>query len=368
MDPARLTALLAHSVAVIVANQASTGAYLASPSFPVYRYSWLRDGAFIADAMSRAGRVESAEAFFAWCDRVVVARRDRIASLIARGAVGESIPATDFLHTRFTVDGDDGDEEWEEFQLDGYGAWVWALVEHTRRHGRPIASLEGARLSMHYALAFWDHPNYDWWEEHGDQRHLSTLASLYGGAAALASVPEVPAEEREALQAAMDRIRTCVVDAARPIGSLPKWLGNDAVDASLLAVSTPFGLLAPDDPLMLRTTTRIEQELVHDGGVHRYARDVYFGGGEWVLLAGFLGWHQHRMGRRDAALASLAWMAAQATPDLDLPEQVPTHLLFPDRYAGWVELRGPIATPLLWSHAMLLILADELGLLAEALR
>jgi hypothetical protein len=33
-----------------------------------------------------------------------------------------------------------------------------------------------------------------------------------------------------------------------------------------------------------------------------------------------------------------------------------------------VELRGPIATPLLWSHAMLLVLADELGLLAEALR
>lgn len=368
MDPARLQALATHSIAVIAANQAPSGAYLASPAFPVYRYSWLRDGAFIADAMSRAGRVESAEAFFAWCDRVVVARRDQVASLIARRDAGEAIPRADFLHTRFTVDGDDGQEEWEEFQLDGYGAWVWALVEHARRHGRPIVSLEGARLSSRYALAFWDHPNYDWWEEHGDQRHISTLASLYGGAAALASLVALPGEERHALHAAMDRIRTCVLDAAGPIGHVPKWLGSDAVDASLLAVATPFGLLAPDDPLMVRTTAAIERDLVHGGGVHRYAQDVYFGGGEWILLAGFLGWHQVREGRRAAALASLDWMAAQATPGLDLPEQVATHLLFPDRYADWVELRGPIATPLLWSHAMFLILADELGLLAAVLR
>ena len=102
------------------------------------------------------------------------------------------------------------------------------------------------------------------------------------------------------------------------------------MDASLLALSTPFGLLAPDDPLMVRTTAEIERQLVHGGGVHRYALDVYFGGGEWVLLAGFLGWHLVRCGRREDALAALDWMAAQATPALDLPEQVATHVLFPD--------------------------------------
>ena len=62
-----LVQLCRRSIEVIEAGQASTGAYLASPSFPVYRYSWFRDGAFIADAMSRVGRGDSAERFFAWC-------------------------------------------------------------------------------------------------------------------------------------------------------------------------------------------------------------------------------------------------------------------------------------------------------------
>ena len=45
----RLQDLARHSVAVIRAGEAPSGAYIASPTFSVYRYSWLRDGAFIAD-------------------------------------------------------------------------------------------------------------------------------------------------------------------------------------------------------------------------------------------------------------------------------------------------------------------------------
>ena len=55
----RVATLVDHSLTVIAGNQAASGAYPASPTFPVYRYCWFRDGAFIADAMSRAGRVES---------------------------------------------------------------------------------------------------------------------------------------------------------------------------------------------------------------------------------------------------------------------------------------------------------------------
>jgi len=363
MDQARFRALVAHSIAVIAAHQASTGAYLASPNFPVYRYSWLRDGAFIADGMSRAGQVESADAFFAWCERVVLARRERIERLIARRAARDPIDNAEFLPTRFTADGADGVEAWTEFQLDGYGAWVWALIAHARRHGRPLPSLDGARLSIRYATAFWEHPNYDWWEEHAERRHVSTLASIHGGARALAGWEGIDPDERAALSAEADLIRTCVIDAATPLGHVPKWLGSDAIDASLISVATPFGLLAADDPLMVRTVDEIERQLVHDGGVHRYALDTYFGGGEWLLLAALLGWHQVRTGRRADALRQLDWMAAQATPAGDLPEQVSDHLLFPDRFDEWRERWGPVATPLLWSHGMFLTLAAELGLL-----
>jgi GH15 family glucan-1,4-alpha-glucosidase len=58
-------------------------------------------------------------------------------------------------------------------------------------------------------------------------------------------------------------------------------------------------------------------------------------------------------------------VADHATPDGHLPEQVPDRLLHPQHRDEWLERWGPVATPLLWSHGMYLILTDELGLLPE---
>ena len=362
IDLARVRAIAARSIEVITTNQDPGGAYVASPNFPVYRFSWLRDGAFIADAMSRAGHVGSAEAFFGWCARVVCDRGDRIESLVARRRAGDAIGATDFLHTRFTVTGEETGEEWTDFQLDGYGAWLWALDAHRRRHGRTIAPfLAGATLSARYVAAFWDHPSYDWWEEHLHERHSSTLAALYAGLAAAASWEAVAGHEREAFAATASTIRETVRADAERLGHLPKWLGGDDVDGSLLAAGVPFGLVAPDDPLMTATVAAVESALVVDGGVHRYLDDTYYGGGRWLLLAALLGWHQATVGRMDDARFELAWMVAQATAAGDLPEQVLDQVLEPSGVAEWTERWGPVATPLLWSHAMFLTLALELG-------
>jgi hypothetical protein len=38
-----------------------------------------------------------------------------------------------------------------------------------------------------------------------------------------------------------------------------------------------------------------------------------------------------------------------------LPEQVNSVMLAPAHYDRWVKLRGPIASPLLWTHAKYLI-------------
>lgn len=361
IDRSRLGRLAQRSVAVIRANQAPSGAYLASPNFPVYRYSWLRDGAFIADAMSRAGDIASAEAFLAWCARVIEARADRIESLVARRATGGSIDRSEFLPTRYTVDGEEGREDWTEFQLDGYGTWLWALDAHGRRHHRSIEPwLAGATASARYAAAFWDHPSHDWWEEHPDRVHISTLAAICAGLEAAGSWQALDAEARVNFATTAASIRRAIVEDAGRAGHLTKWLGSDAVDASLIAVATPFGVFAADDPLMRATVERIEVELVHGCGVHRYLEDTYFGGGEWLLLAAFLGLHRARTGRSAEAMAALDWIADQATPAGDLPEQVSGHVLAPAALAPWIERWGPVATPLLWSHAMFLSLAIEL--------
>lgn len=358
-----LDRLLRHSVAVIEANQASTGAYLASPSFAVYRYSWFRDGAFIADAMSRAGRTASTEAFFRWCADVVVARTAKIEQQVRARRTGEVVDHVDLLHCRYTIDGAEAPEEWWTFQLDGYGTWLWALDQHARRHR---ASLEpyadGAALCVAYLSAFWAEPSYDWWEENDGHQHTSTLAAIHGGLEAAAQ-----------WDVFNDRVRAGAATAAAEIsreirrrgirgGRLTKWLDGDGLDASLISCATPFRVFAPDDPVAVATVEAVERELRRPGGgVHRHPNDSYFGGGEWLLLAALLGWYYAEVGRTADARAQLQWLAAQATPSGDLPEQVDGNLLIPEARAGWEQRWGHVATPLLWSHAMLLTLALELG-------
>lgn len=317
--------LLRRSVEIIRSGQAPTGAYVASPAFLAYGYSWLRDGSFIADAISRAGEVESAEAFFGWCARLLVSRR----AVIESGGR---------LDARYTVDGEEPPGPWSGYQLDGYGSWLWALAEHERRHGRRLEDVrEGASLSADYVEARWREPCFDWWEER-EGLHAVTLAAVAAG---------LREQGRN--------------EAANEVRALGAARLHDRLDASLLACGVPFGLVEPGSAELAAAVEEIEQGLVVDRGVHRHAEDVYYGGGLWLLLAGFLGWHYAAVGRRDEAEAQLEWIEARATPGGELPEQVATHLLHPEERRRWVDEHGPPPCPLLWSHAMYVTLATELG-------
>ncbi|PKQ14748.1 MAG: glycoside hydrolase family 15, partial [Actinobacteria bacterium HGW-Actinobacteria-8] len=73
VENASTTDLTEHSLAIIRILQTPEGAYPASPDFSAYRgYCWFRDGAFIADAMSACGDIDSAEAFFEWCASTIL--------------------------------------------------------------------------------------------------------------------------------------------------------------------------------------------------------------------------------------------------------------------------------------------------------
>jgi GH15 family glucan-1,4-alpha-glucosidase len=96
--------------------------------------------------------------------------------------------------------------------------------------------------------------------------------------------------------------------------------------------------------------------------VHRFTADVFYGGGQWLLLSCLLGWNQAAAGDVDAGWRYLRWAAGQADAAGDMPEQVEDHLLHAGHRQEWIDRWGTVAQPLLWSHAMFLILADELGL------
>lgn len=361
-----LRALAARSVAVIADHQDVGGAYPASPTFSVYQFSWFRDGAFIADAMSRAGETSSADSFFDWCARIINERRTLISSLIERHQAGEPIGRDDHLPTRYTLDGAPTGEDWWDFQLDGYGTWMFMLVEHLERHGRSVDSCSPELCSAlercaDYLCEFWSEPCFDWWEEDVDGVHVSTLVSIEAGLRAVARVGFVTGERRDRCRSTS----TAIVDFVRAHGMIDghliKTVGRgDRVDASLIAAFVPFGTFDPTGEIATRTHARIVDDIAPDG-VHRYLGDTYFGGGRWVVLAGFVGAFEAATGRTSDALRRLTWMCEQQTSDGLLPEQTIDHVLDERFVEEWIERWGDVATPLLWSHAMYLTLVDEIG-------
>ena len=351
------------SRSVILENQHPSGAFPAAIDYSVYNYCWFRDGSFIADALSRTGDIESATRFHSWCQRVLDERSVHINELISRKAAGEIVAGSDMLPTRFTLDGADGSEDWWDFQLDGYGTWLWVLAAHLRRHEiDPGPFLPAVGTVVGYLAAFGDQPCFDWWEEHEEHQHLSTLCSAIAGLDSAAGLlPERPAV---AATEAASRLRAVVQDSSSETGHLTKWVGSTAVDGSLLSAAVPFAVFEPGSAVAEATYERVLAELVADG-VYRYRGDTFYGGGEWIILTAWLGLYEAATDRLDLASSRRDWIVAQAQPNGDLPEQVATHAQYPDRIDEWDKKWGPVATPLLWSHAMFLTLDTALQTRAE---
>src|SRR5690606_23201975 len=128
----------------------------------------------------------SAEAFYRWAAQTLSSHEGKIERLLAMLERGESPVETDYLPTRFTLDGAIGSDDWTEFQLDGYGTWLWGAAQFCAEHPALWKELRpAAALTVRYLATLWRSPNYDCWEEHREQIHTATLAAIYGGLTAV---------------------------------------------------------------------------------------------------------------------------------------------------------------------------------------
>jgi len=353
-----MTNLHERSIEIILEGQAASGAYIASPNFSQYRACWLRDGTWIAYAMDCVGQHDSARKFYEWTDRTLRGYAGQVDALIAKLARNETPDESDYLPTRFTLDGRLVPGHWGDFQLDGYGTWLWGLVQHVvQTDDDEFYSTvhDTVQLVTRYLAALWQQPNYDCWEENREHIHPATLAAIYGGLNEIAD----PALNTRAVA---DAVRQFTLERGVTDGHFVKYFGNPAVDSSLLWTAVPYGLVGTTDPLFEETLRRIEDDLHRPGGgVYRYRKDVYFGGGEWLLLTAWLGWVYVMREERERAAALLDWIETQADAEGLLPEQMTAHPLAPEHYQMWVDKWGVVANPLLWSHAMYLIFVECLN-------
>lgn len=351
--------LFEKSISIILQNQSKEGAFIASPEFPTYHFCWMRDGSFIAYAMDTAGKYDAAEKFYSWVDRVINRYGSKLDVIEEKLSKGEKLEKGDFLNARYTMEGyDEEDKGWGNFQLDGYGTWLWGLAQHVKFTNK-VSLIEDYKNSINTSIRYieklWFYPNYDVWEENSDKIHTSTLACLYGG---LISINKYL--KREDVKMLACSIKTFILTNCTLNNSFIKYIGTDEVDSSLTWLGIPFNVVDVNSDIFQDTLNRIEKELVHNYGAHRYAKDTYYGGGEWILLSCSFALCCLKRGEYGKAEAIKKWVESQADENGNLTEQVCSHVNNEIYYPYWVKNWGEVAKPLLWSHAMYIILTKEI--------
>ncbi len=354
-DPAATMRL---SVASILRNQAESGAFVASPDFAEYRYCWLRDGSFIAYALDRAGEHDASARYHAWVDGAIEGIGEMIDGAVERRRRGVILNLAHMPPARFALDGTTVADDWPNFQIDGYGTWLWALGQHLLSTGRDALpdELRGSvERVARYLAGFALSRCFDVWEESGNGLHTSTLACVYGGLTTAARL----LDDTDLLDRA-EAVRGLARAGAARLGRYVKSSECDDVDASLLWLSTPFRLVERGDDHFAQTVRAIEEQLTFIGGLRRYPGDTYFGSGAWPVLTASLGWHHLAAGEHAAARHCRDWVTSHFDGQGRLPEQLGGEQRDPGHYREWVERWGSPAMDLTWSHAMYVVLCAAL--------
>jgi GH15 family glucan-1,4-alpha-glucosidase len=378
--------IIRKSIDIILAGQDSTGSFPASTEFPGFHYSWLRDGTFIAHSMLVSGHANSTKRFLQWENSAIAPLEAIVEKVEERTKKGEKLDPYEFLPARYTMEGKiekrkgdgyffakvfgnvyateagtDTAGEWNMFQVDSYGIWMWGLAQYLEKTG-DIALLneckKAVELSIRYLKCVWDMKCYDSWEEYGAYQHPSTLGCVAGGLKAINKFLK-----RTDVDDLAEKVKAKILALQLPDGTLPKYVGTTSTDSSLIWLGQPYKVFSPNEPIMQKTIARVKEKLLVNGGVKRYLEDVYFGGGKWIVQTCWLGWYDVLAGNKDEAIRLLEWCEDHATTDLLYPEQVLEDVNFPEHTDVWKKnLWDHSPTPLLWAHAMYLILVDALGI------
>lgn len=314
-----------------------TGAIVAAPTTSLpewiggsrnwdYRFTWIRDSAFILGAFFRAGFIEEGTAYFDFILQRVFNGDLRILCDIHGAAAGEE---RELVHLEGFAGSSPvriGNAAANQVQLDIYGSLLdaaWLYFEH----GGVITSTEWERLReiIRIVLRIWDKPDSGIWEARSRQRHYTyskvwAWVALDRGARIAERLSS--REDVTAWQQAAEQIRTTVLEQAwnNDQGFFAQYFGSDTVDASLL-VMPETGFISATDPRFASTLSAIQRKLGHPTQpvFYRYDTGEFDDGiGEpegYFLLMSF--WYVDALIAQKnlpAARAAIEQLIAMATP------------------------------------------------------
>ncbi len=340
-----------------------------------YSYVWPRDGALVANALVRAGHVDTTRRFFLFCRDIITREGYMLHKYNPDGSLGSS------WHAWTTRDG------WNQLpvQEDETALVIWSLWERYQRH-HDVEFVAQLYLRLIKSAADWmcDYrdektklPKHSWdvWEERRGVLAF-TVAAVWAGLQAAAKFTDTFGEDdlslkyrqaaAEVKQGAIDHLydpqlgRFMRMIVFHEDGAITK---DQTLDSSMWALFR-FGMFSPDDPMIQRTMDAIEQRLTVKtpvGGVARYENDYYHQvsqdianvpGNPWFICTLWIAqWHIARaktLTDLHEAVPTLEWVAQHGLRSGVLAEQV-------DPYTD-----APLSvSPLTWSHAEVLMTVHD---------
>jgi GH15 family glucan-1,4-alpha-glucosidase len=248
-----------------------------------YRYTWIRDTAFLLRALHHLGFEWEAFEYFAFIlDTLASSAHDHTFDIQIMYGIGGERDLTE--HTLDHLSGYGGarpvrvgNGAFDQHQHDVWGMLLDSVAIHIHRGGQ-IGPVAWAGLSslVEAAIAGFTEPDQGIWEMRGEPQHFVASKVMCWVAAdrgARLARDRDDHEQADKWQAAADAMKAEVCDkGVDDRGVFTQYYGTKELDASLLLLPI-MGFLPPDDDRIRKTVLAIADELTKDGLVLRYRVD-----------------------------------------------------------------------------------------------
>lgn len=263
-----------------------------------YRYVWIRDGAYGAEALLLAGDPVSCRQFLEFTlnvtdlvDKPYASPFVRVDGTLAYGERELRWMAGHRGSRPVRV----GNAASRQLQVDVEGEVLWVVWRYWRMTGDRSFVRDywwAIQAIADWILSGWEQPDASLWEFRGlrDEFVHSRVLCWVGLAAAERLAEEVVnrpdlARRWQAGRLAVEQ-SVWELEEASGIGRFPQSRRSPQADAALLTLPL-YGFVDVDHPAFQRTLEAIETELVHDGLVFRYRQDHLGEVAHPFTLAGF---------------------------------------------------------------------------------
>ncbi|MCB1488643.1 MAG: glycoside hydrolase family 15 protein [Bauldia sp.] len=260
-----------------------------------YRFCWLRDSALTLYALVNSGYRAEAEAWRQWVRRATAGHPKQLQ--IMYGISGERWLPEMEVPWLSGYEGSQpvrvGNAAADQVQLDIYGEIAETLFVARQTGLGPLDKTNQFNvLVLEHLEQIWQTTDHGIWEMRGPPRaftHSRVMCWVAFDRATKISEQfgaRGPVEHwRKVRDTIHDEVCTKGYDEVR--NTFTQFYGGNTVDASLLLMPQ-VGFLPPDDPRLTGTVKAIEEDLLSDGFVMRYATNAVddgVGGGEGAFLA-----------------------------------------------------------------------------------